>query len=216
MLLLLGCNPTTCFFVVVSNVRSCGRALAKARPFACAVAINLWRLMLRWGACSPPPSAEAHMPFRLWQVLTMPPPCVVNLLADCRRLGSQTRPCRKSPHQEPVSPGCDARHHLSLRRHLRHRQAPPAALPGRSRSSASALAHRGVLSCEGGQRVFSQLSFSRSADARILQMQLPLLEKGQALPFMWRCQLMEDRCLCCKCRFRCSRWGSGVWSLEGW
>ena len=23
-------------------------------------------------------------------------------------------------------------------------------------------------------------------------MQLPLLEKSEALPFMWRCQLMED------------------------
>ena len=32
----------------------------------------------------------------------------------------------------------------------------------------------------------------------IMQMQLPLLEKSEALPFMWRCQLMEDMFRACK------------------
>ena len=38
----------------------------------------------------------------------------------------------------------------------------------------------------------------RSADRTIMQMQLPLLEKSEALPFMWRCQLMEDMFRACK------------------
>ncbi|CAE7446087.1 XI-2 [Symbiodinium pilosum] len=36
-------------------------------------------------------------------------------------------------------------------------------------------------------------SLKESADARVMQMQLPVLDKSTALPFMWRCQLMEDR-----------------------
>lgn len=38
----------------------------------------------------------------------------------------------------------------------------------------------------------SRRSLKESADRTIMQMQLPLLEKSEALPFMWRCQLMED------------------------
>eukprot|EP00439_Symbiodinium_sp_Y106_P033751 s6233_g4.t1 len=38
----------------------------------------------------------------------------------------------------------------------------------------------------------SRRSLKESADRGIMQMQLPLLEKSEALPFMWRCQLMED------------------------